>query len=261
MMHVKPAPVCVPLHTETFSFSWAEVGSGRSAATLLFLVFLGLMAGISQRFSTMNRHAAAASVRSVQPSVGPIGFAVRDVTGRGRAFAIDEAAGAALVFGSASPIRVSAHGVMLAHFVVLPHDGVLVAASASAATPALLNGSPLPTTWTVLEVPSNIRLGAAAVDFFFVYPAPSVLEASMGTVVDLDARALGDRRRAPPLHDRAFGRAAECGGGGRRGSCERCAVNGGSGVSSARAPFAEGYPRRAGLQEAAPGADKRRLTK
>ena len=109
------------------------------------------------------------------PSRGPIGFAVRDVTGRGCASEIDEAAGEALVFGSASPLRVSARGVMPAHFVVLPHDGVLMAASASAETPAILNGQPLPTSWTVLDVPSRIRVGAAAVDFFFVRESGVVL--------------------------------------------------------------------------------------
>ena len=110
---------------------------------------------------------------------GAIGFAVRDVAGRGCAFEIDEAGGEALVFGATSPLRVRAPGVLPAHFVVLPHDGVLVAASASAATPAVLNGAPLPTTWTVLEVPSRVRIGAAAVDFFFIRESGTVL-------VDLD---------------------------------------------------------------------------
>ena len=123
----------------------------------------------------MKRRAAAAVARDVNASRGPIGFAVRDLTGRGCAFEIDQAAGEALVFGTSSPLRVSARGVLPAHFVVLPHDGKLVAASASAATPAILNGSPLPTTWTVLEVPSRIRAGAAAVDFFFIRESGVVL--------------------------------------------------------------------------------------
>lgn len=117
----------------------------------------------------MKRRDAAVVARPVRrPSRGPVGFAVRDARGRGGAYEIDETAGGALVFGSASMLHVSASGVLPAHFVVLPHDGLLVAASASALNPAVLNGATLPTTWTVLAVPSRIRLGAAAVDFFLV---------------------------------------------------------------------------------------------
>ena len=114
-----------------------------------------------------------------RPSRGPIGFAVRDMAGRGGAYEIDEDGAEALVFGSSSPLRVSAPGVLPAHFVVLPHDGVLVAASASSDAPAVLNGAPLPTSWTVLEVPSRVRIGGALVDFFYIHESGTVL-------IDLD---------------------------------------------------------------------------
>lgn len=123
----------------------------------------------------MRRQATAISVsaqhaaqRAALASDGAIAFAVRDGAGRGRAIAVDATSAEAIVFGSAGSLRVTAAGVLPAHFVVLPHDGVLMAASASAMNPAVLNGAALPTTWTVLEVPSRIRIGAAAVDFFFV---------------------------------------------------------------------------------------------
>jgi hypothetical protein len=106
---------------------------------------------------------------------GPVGFAVRDATGHGCAFEIDELASEALVFGSTSALRVTAQGVLPAHLVVLPVGDKLVAASASAAQPALLNGVPLPTSWTMLAVPSRIRVGAAAIDFFFLRASGTVL--------------------------------------------------------------------------------------
>jgi hypothetical protein len=109
------------------------------------------------------------------PSPGPIGFRVRDATGRSSAFELDSNTGTALVFGSASPFRVCAPGVLPAHFVVLPHDGTLVAASASAANAALLNGAALPTSWTALEIPSRIRLGSAVVEFFYMNDSGIVL--------------------------------------------------------------------------------------
>jgi hypothetical protein len=118
---------------------------------------------------------ASAARRVGSPRRGPIGFAVRDATGRGCAFEIEESAHEALVFGSSSALQVTAPGVLPAHVVVLPHDGKLVAASASAASPALLNGAPLPTKWTVLTVPSRIRIGAAAIDFFFLRESGTVL--------------------------------------------------------------------------------------
>jgi hypothetical protein len=113
------------------------------------------------------------------PPPGTIGFAIRDTHGRGCAFEVDQLAGEALVFGADSALRLSGEGVLSAHFVVLPHAGKLVAASASAEQPAVLNGTPLPTTWTVLEVPSRIRAGTAAVDFFHVRESAMIL-------VDLD---------------------------------------------------------------------------
>jgi hypothetical protein len=126
----------------------------------------------------MQRRASAlANVArpAARPSRDPIGFAVRDATGRGCAFEIEQSANEALVFGSASALRVTASGVLPAHVVVLPHDGKLVAASASAQSPALLNGSPLSTKWTVLTVPSRIRIGTAAIDFFFLRESGTVL--------------------------------------------------------------------------------------
>jgi hypothetical protein len=124
----------------------------------------------------MNRPPSAAAAQPLAPPARePIGFAVRDLEGRGCAFEVDVDASEALVFGSASALHVSAPGVLPAHFVVLPHDGALVAASASAAQPAFLNGAPLPTTWTVLRVPSRVRIGAAAIDFFYLRASGTVL--------------------------------------------------------------------------------------
>jgi hypothetical protein len=103
----------------------------------------------------------------------------------GCAFEIDELASEALVFGSTSALRVTAQGVLPAHLVVLPVGDKLVAASASAAQPALLNGAPLPTSWTMLAVPSRIRVGAAAIDFFFVLrtSGPVLIDQDVETTV------------------------------------------------------------------------------
>jgi hypothetical protein len=116
----------------------------------------------------MKRAQAIARLARASESRGPVAFAVRDTAGRGSAYEIDCFAGSALVFGSASPVHLAGPGVLPAHFVVLPHDGLLVVASASAANAAMLNGAALPTSWTVLEIPSRIRVGAVAVDFFYV---------------------------------------------------------------------------------------------
>ena len=79
------------------------------------------------------------------------------------------------MFGSSSAIRVAAEGVLPAHLVVLARDGLLVAASANGHRPALLNGAALPTRWTILAVPSRIRVGAAAIDFFHLRESGTVL--------------------------------------------------------------------------------------
>jgi hypothetical protein len=113
--------------------------------------------------------------KEVRRSRQPVGFAVRDATGRGCAFEIDESRDDALVFGSSSAILVKAMGVLPAHFVVLARDGLLVAASASDRCPALLNGAALPTDWTILAVPSRIRVGAAAIDFFHLRESGTML--------------------------------------------------------------------------------------
>ena len=105
----------------------------------------------------------------------PVGFAVRDATGRGCAFEIDESSDEPLVFGRSGAIRVTADGVLPVHFVVLARDGLLAAASANGHRPALLNGAPLPTKWTILAVPSRIRIGAAAIDFFHLRESGTVL--------------------------------------------------------------------------------------
>jgi hypothetical protein len=130
-----------------------------------------------------RRASSASAITSVAPrgpreallSHRPVGFAVRDATGRGCAFEIDESSGEPLVFGSNAAIRVTAVGVLPVHFVVLARDGLLVAASANARCPALLNGVALPTRWTILAVPSRIRVGAAAIDFFHLRESGTVL--------------------------------------------------------------------------------------
>jgi hypothetical protein len=130
-----------------------------------------------------RRASLASAITSVAPrgpkearlSHQPVGFAVRDATGRGCAFEIDEGSADALVFGTSSAIRVTAAGVLPVHFVVLARNGLLVAASASEHHPALLNGAALPTRWTILAVPSRIRIGAAAIDFFHLRESGTVL--------------------------------------------------------------------------------------
>jgi hypothetical protein len=141
-----------------------------------------------------SRDAAAVARPAERPTRSPIGFAVRDVAGRGCAFEIDEEGGEPLVFGTTSAIRVCGPGVLPAHFVVLPHKGLLVAASASPAHPAVVNGAPLHTTWTVLEIPSRIRIGAAAVDFFFIRQSGTVLiDTDVETTVADPEKASGVR--------------------------------------------------------------------
>ncbi|MBS2019649.1 MAG: hypothetical protein JST00_42700 [Deltaproteobacteria bacterium] len=97
-----------------------------------------------------------------------IGFAIRDARGRSAAFTLEESDRQALVFGSASPVRIEGEGILPAHFVVLPTEEGLVAATAGPHAPALLNGQPLPAGWTYVEIPSRIRVGDAVVDFFTV---------------------------------------------------------------------------------------------
>ncbi|MBX3186985.1 MAG: hypothetical protein KF819_08220, partial [Labilithrix sp.] len=104
-----------------------------------------------------------------------IGFAIRDHHGRGSAFEIDQRAPEGLVFGSASALRLTGEGVLPAHFVVFPHEGRLMAASARADRPAMVNGAPLSTAWSVLDVPSRIRVGTAAVDFFYVRESAMIM--------------------------------------------------------------------------------------
>ena len=133
----------------------------------------------SRSSAGMQRANATARHERQLESRGAIGFAVRDAAGRGHAFQVDFEACQPLVFGSASPIPVVGPNVLPAHFVVLPHDGVLLAASANAEQPAMLNGVALPTSWTLLQVPSRIRIGSAAVDFFHADDSGTVL-------VDLD---------------------------------------------------------------------------
>lgn len=88
---------------------------------------------------------------------------------------------------------VSAPGVLPAHFVVLPYEGGVAIASADARRPALLNGAPLPTSWTTLEIPSRIRAGAAAVDFFYVRES-----LVMPVDVDIDATQVRSSGRRDP---------------------------------------------------------------
>ncbi|MBX3193033.1 MAG: hypothetical protein KF819_38975 [Labilithrix sp.] len=99
-----------------------------------------------------------------------IGFAVHDAARDGRAFVIEEESGQALVFGSAAAIPVHGQGVLPKHFVILPHEGMLLGASASGQAPAYVNDLPLGGEWAALELPCQIRLGAAVIEIF-VLPA------------------------------------------------------------------------------------------
>lgn len=94
-----------------------------------------------------------------------LGFQIYDEANHGRPVAIDEEKGAALVFGSSSALRVRANGVLPAHFVVLPHEGMLLAASSDPRMPAYIGGRPLGKEWTVLQLPCRVEVGTAVVDF------------------------------------------------------------------------------------------------
>lgn len=94
-----------------------------------------------------------------------LGFQIHDEASHGRPVAIDEETGGALVFGSSSALRLTANGVLPAHFVVLPHEGMLLAASSDPRMPAYVGGRPLGKEWTVLELPCRVEVGTAVVDF------------------------------------------------------------------------------------------------
>ena len=105
-----------------------------------------------------------------------IGFAIHDAARDGRAFQIeDHDYGEALVFGTDSNVPVQARGVLPKHFVLLPHDGMLLAASSNPAAPAYV-ASPsahvsdivLANEWTILELPCRVRAGAAVIEIFVV---------------------------------------------------------------------------------------------
>ncbi|MBS2019662.1 MAG: hypothetical protein JST00_42765 [Deltaproteobacteria bacterium] len=95
-----------------------------------------------------------------------IGFAIHDAARDARAFSIDLTRAEALVFGETAPLRLSAPGVLGKHLVVLPHEGKLLAASSSEASPALVEGRPIGKGWTPLPVPCRVTVGGAAIDFY-----------------------------------------------------------------------------------------------
>ena len=75
-----------------------------------------------------------------------IGFSIHDGAHDGRAFEIEPQNAKALVFGQNATVRVSAQGVLGKHFVVLPHEGVLLAASSSGQAPAFVGETPIGTS-------------------------------------------------------------------------------------------------------------------
>jgi hypothetical protein len=118
-----------------------------------------------------------------------IGFAIRDARGRSAAFHVEPGDRQALVFGAKSAVRLEGKGILPAHFVVLPTDFGLVVATADERSPAVLNGQPMPVSWTNLEIPSRIRVGTAVVDFFYARESGIVL-------VDQDVEATVCESRA-----------------------------------------------------------------
>lgn len=127
-----------------------------------------------------------------------LGFQIHDDASRGRSAAIDEEAGGALVFGAKSAVRVQGKGVLPAHFVVLPHEGMLLAASKNARNPAYVNGQPLAKDWTVLELPCRVEAGTAAVDFLLLEHAAAAMQPH--GMDELDCTRIGPppvARRAP----------------------------------------------------------------
>lgn len=98
-----------------------------------------------------------------------IGFAIHDAARDGRAFQIENHdLGEALVFGTDSNVPVQARGVLPKHFVLLPHEGMLLAASSNPTTPAYVGDAVLATEWTILELPCRVRAGAAIIEIFVV---------------------------------------------------------------------------------------------
>ena len=105
-----------------------------------------------------------------------IGFAIHDAARDGRAFQIEhEDDGEALVFGTDGNVQVQARGVLAKHFVLLPYQGMLLAASSSSAAPAYLTSpsgeagdQPLSTEWTMLDLPCRVCAGSAVIEIFVV---------------------------------------------------------------------------------------------
>ena len=96
-----------------------------------------------------------------------IGFAIHDGARDGRAFQLEEAdRGQPLVFGTQGNVAMHARGVLPSHFVLLPHDGVLLAASSDPRTPLYADEVPIGTDWAPLPVPCRLRAGSAVIEIF-----------------------------------------------------------------------------------------------
>ncbi|HSO36507.1 MAG TPA: hypothetical protein VLT33_28475 [Labilithrix sp.] len=127
-----------------------------------------------------------------------IGFAIHDAARDGRAFQIeDDGGGTALVFGTHASVRVDARGVLPTHFVLLPHEGVLLAASSDVRAPAYVGDVPIGTEWTVLEVPCRVRAGAAVIELFTI--AAPAFDAETTRVGPLAQPRRGKAAVEPPV--------------------------------------------------------------
>lgn len=96
-----------------------------------------------------------------------IGFAIHDAARDGRAFQLEEAdLGKPFVFGTLGNVAMQARGVLPSHFVLLPHEGALLAASSDPRMPLYADEAPIGTDWTPLTVPCRLRAGSAVIELF-----------------------------------------------------------------------------------------------
>ncbi|MBX3191211.1 MAG: hypothetical protein KF819_29710 [Labilithrix sp.] len=90
-----------------------------------------------------------------------------DAAHDGSSFALDVSRGEAFVFGRNGNVVLDAVGTLPGHFVLLRHEGTVLAASASDTQPASVyhagRWEPLPCDWTALPLPCRLRAGGATI--------------------------------------------------------------------------------------------------
>ena len=127
-----------------------------------------------------------------------IGFAIHDAARDGRAFQLEEAdRGQPLVFGTQGNVAMHARGVLPSHFVLLPHDGVLLAASSDARTPLYADEVPMGTDWAPLPVPCRLRAGSAVIEIFAAPIVDVAIDFESTRVGPLEVPAARAKAKAP----------------------------------------------------------------